>query len=167
MRGIFVTGTDTGIGKTHVACSLIRAFAGARRSCCRMKPVASGANRRRMVCAMQTRSICSPSAHTRGDYDLVNPYTFPNRSRTHLAAADAHTTIEPLRIRAPSSACGALGFCRDRRRRRLARALGDSLLQADIVRELDLRVLLVVGLRLGCSITPCSRRARSRRMARA
>lgn len=45
-HGFFVTGTDTGIGKTLMACALLRAFANRGYRCAGMKPVASGAERR-------------------------------------------------------------------------------------------------------------------------
>jgi dethiobiotin synthetase len=42
-RGFFVTGTDTGVGKTLIACALLHAFAAAGRRVAGMKPVAAGA----------------------------------------------------------------------------------------------------------------------------
>ena len=42
MRGVFVTGTDTGVGKTVVACALLRNWAAQGRRAVGMKPVAAG-----------------------------------------------------------------------------------------------------------------------------
>ena len=42
MRGLFVTGTDTGIGKTVVATVLLRSLGNAGVRCVGMKPVAAG-----------------------------------------------------------------------------------------------------------------------------
>ena len=39
---MYVTGTDTGIGKTHASCALLRSFALAGKRAIGMKPVASG-----------------------------------------------------------------------------------------------------------------------------
>lgn len=44
-RGIFITGTDTGVGKTVIACALARGFATRGERVAVMKPVASGAAR--------------------------------------------------------------------------------------------------------------------------
>ncbi len=41
-HGLFVTGTDTGVGKTLVACALLAAFAGRGMTAVGMKPVACG-----------------------------------------------------------------------------------------------------------------------------
>ncbi|HEY0199112.1 MAG TPA: AAA family ATPase, partial [Rhodanobacter sp.] len=40
--GLFIAGTDTGVGKTHVSCALLHALRMAGRNACGMKPVASG-----------------------------------------------------------------------------------------------------------------------------
>ena len=40
---MFVTGTDTGVGKTRIACALLHAFTGRGMRAVGMKPVAAGA----------------------------------------------------------------------------------------------------------------------------
>ena len=151
MRGIFVTGTDTGIGKTHVACSLIRALRARGIAAVGMKPVASGCEQTAAgLRNADALDLLAASAEA-SDYDLVNPYAFAEPISPHLAAADAHSTIEPLRIRrAYEDLQAQADFVVVEGVGGWLAPLGDSLLQVDIVRELDLHVLLVVGLRLGC-----------------
>ena len=151
MRGLFVSGTDTGIGKTTVSCRLLRALASRGVTAIGMKPVASGCTRTdaglRNDDALELIAASAPMA----DYNLVNPYAFAEPISPHLAAADEGTTIDIARIvaafhRLQESADlvvveGVGGWLAP---------LGNNLMQSDIVHALDLPVLLVVGLRLGC-----------------
>lgn len=151
MRGIFVTGTDTGIGKTHVAASLIRALRAQGVAAIGMKPVASGCEQTRAgLRNADALDLLAASAQAI-DYELVNPYAFADPISPHLAAADAQTAIEPLHIRNAFARLQAQAdFIVVEGVGGWLAPLGESLMQANIVRALDLRVLLVVGLRLGC-----------------
>ncbi|AVP99618.1 dethiobiotin synthase [Ahniella affigens] len=150
---VFVTGTDTGVGKTFVSCALLYA---ARKALLRpfgMKPVASGATRNgegewRNDDAEQLREW---STTPKADYALVNPLCFEAPIAPHLAAEDMGRTIELAPIRAAYEALrfGATAV--------LVEGVGgwsvplsDHLMQADLVRSLRLPVVLVVGIRLGC-----------------
>ena len=77
-RGIFVTGTDTGVGKTVIACALVRALRDEGARVAVMKPVASGASRTReglrnadALALMEAAGPGYPHA-----YEDVNPYCF-------------------------------------------------------------------------------------------
>src|SRR5690606_35640874 len=84
-------------------------------------------------------------------YEDCNPFAFEPASAPHVAARLAGIAPDLARIRVAaarvSGRCerivveGAGGWLSP---------LSDSLMQADLVRALDLRVVLVVGLRLGC-----------------
>lgn len=150
-RGLFVAGTDTGVGKTLAACALLHGFAGLGLRAVGMKPVAAGATRRRgawhnddvaQLLAASSIGVTPPS---------INPYCFAPPIAPHIAAAEAGV---PIRLSAI-----AAGY------RRLARAadvvvvegvggllvpLGRRSCASDIPRRLGLPVVLVVGLRLGC-----------------
>ena len=151
MRGIFVTGTDTGIGKTHVAAMLIRALRARGVAAVGMKPVASGCEQTpaglRNADALDLLAASAQAI----EYELINPYAFADPISPQLAAADAQTAIEPLHIRNAFARLQAQAdFIVVEGVGGWLAPLGESLMQADIVRALDLRVLLVVGLRLGC-----------------
>lgn len=155
-RGVFVTGTDTGIGKTVVSAALVRALRDGGANAGAMKPVASG-------CEMapgglrneDALALLAASGLDAADYDLVNPLALATPASPHIAAAREGRTValapvlaaharlaarfDPLLVEGvggwmvPLAAPGAAGW----------------LLQADLVRALELPVLLVVGLRLG------------------
>ena len=148
---VFITGTDTGIGKSLVAASLLRALQAQGLRALGMKPIASG-------CTMTTQGLRNDDAellrtHGSGapDYALVNPYALPEAIAPHLAAAHAGVAIRLDPIIAAFAALSTMSQCV------VVEGVGgwavplsDTLMQADLVRALRLPVILVVGLRLGC-----------------
>lgn len=148
---LYVTGTDTGIGKSLVACAWLHALRGQGMRAVGMKPVASGCNdgpeglRNDDGLALQAASDPVP------DYAEVNPIALRAPLAPELAARamGLEVTLAPLlaahaRLREQAGVVvveGVGGW---------AAPLSGSLMQADLVRALDLPVLLVVGLRLGC-----------------
>src|SRR5690348_14170583 len=92
--GVFIAGTDTGIGKTHVACALLRALreAGVRAS--GMKPVASGCERTPFGLRNEDAVALIAASDPQPDYTTCNPYAFEPAIAPHLAAIDAGVQIE-------------------------------------------------------------------------
>jgi dethiobiotin synthetase len=150
---LFVAGTDTGVGKTLVACALLRAGQARGWRCIGLKPVASGSLRvsegLRNGDALALQAAMSEPL----DYPEVNPVALEPAIAPHLAAAAAglELTVEGLAM-----------HCRQvlaRHAHELAVIegaggwrvpLGPRETLADLARALQLPVLLVVGLRLGC-----------------
>ena len=150
-NGFFVTGTDTGVGKTLIACSLLRAFAARGFKAVGMKPVASGAvpggnglvhdDVERLIAA---GNVAAPREH-------VNPYCFAPPIAPHIAAAQAGMKIDLDHIGRCFNALteradvviveGVGGF-------RVPLSLGAD--TAQLAARLALPVVLVVGVRLGC-----------------
>ncbi len=92
--GIFVTGTDTGVGKTLIACALLHALAASGRAVIGMKPVAAGREDGRfhdVTSLMAASTVCAPES-------LINPYAFDPAIAPHIAAAQtgAHISIEKI-----------------------------------------------------------------------
>lgn len=154
--GLFIAGTDTGVGKTRVTVGILRALAAAGRDACGMKPVASGAER---VCgpdgggaaliAEDTREIaaCCPGIPLAD----ITPYAFEPPISPHIAASRAGICIDIDRIAA------AYGRLRLRGGVVVVEGTGGWMApiradqtMADIAVRLGLPVVLVVGLRLGC-----------------
>jgi dethiobiotin synthetase len=150
-KGYFVTGTDTGVGKTLIACSLLRAFAARRFRAVGMKPVASGAvaggnglvhdDVERLIAA---GNVAAPRDH-------VNPYCFAPPIAPHIAAAEAGMKIEldhigrcfnALTERADVVIVEGVGGFRV--------PLGPDADTAQLAARLALPVVLVVAMRLGC-----------------
>ncbi|MDR3388570.1 MAG: dethiobiotin synthase [Rudaea sp.] len=150
-RGVFITGTDTGIGKTLVSATLLAACNAEGRRAVGMKPVASGCTQTPQGWRNDDARLLI--AHSTGtpDYALVNPYAFAAPIAPHVAAADAGVEIHLEPILAAFAALstnydcivveGVGGWCVP---------LSPALMQSDLARALDLPVILVVGLRLGC-----------------
>jgi dethiobiotin synthetase len=151
MQGFFVTGTDTGIGKTRVTAGLLKAFARAGQKTVGMKPVASGAVMTAEGLRNEDALTLQTAASERRPYEWVNPYCFAPAVAPHLAALEAGVEISLELIR---SAYGRLCQGADTV---LVEGVGgwqvplSPLLELpDLVRALDLPVILVVGMRLGC-----------------
>lgn len=151
VRGIFVTGTDTGVGKTVVAAGLVSLAAARGRRVIGLKPVASGA----IVTSDGLRNAdalaLGAASSMRLPYAVTNPYCFAPAIAPHLAAAEAGVAV---------TAGGLVDwFGRATRGAELAIVEGaggwrvplhpDGFL-SDLPERLGLDVLLVVGLRLGC-----------------
>lgn len=149
-RRYFVTGTDTEVGKTVVAAGLLRALAMAGLRTVAMKPVASGCR----VAAGGLRNddaLALMAAATEPlAYQDANPYAFEPPIAPHLAAARVGVAIDLGHIhdvyrRLPAADAvvveGAGGW---------RVPLDGRRTMADIPRRLELAVVLVVGLRLGC-----------------
>jgi dethiobiotin synthetase len=147
-NGVFVTGTDTGVGKTLVASALLLAARDAGWRAIGMKPVAAGVNddgRQEDVEALIAASGVTAPRH------LVNPYGFAPPIAPHIAAAEAGLVIDLERIGQAYAALagladlvvveGAGGFLVP---------LGPKADGSDLARTLALPVVLVVGMRLGC-----------------
>jgi len=156
MRGMdnhsfYVTGTDTGIGKSVVSAALLHALRARGLRAVGMKPVASGCEHTPAGWRNDDARLLRAASAPRPDYADVNPYALPNPLAPELAAADAGVTLAlaPIlaahaRLAAQSDAVvveGVGGW---------AAPLSATLDQIDLVRALDLPVVLVVGLRLGC-----------------
>jgi len=146
-----VTGTDTGVGKTLVACSLLRAFAGRGIKAVGMKPVATGAvpGGNGLVHDDVERLIAA--ANVTAPRERVNPYCFAPPIAPHIAASEAAAKIDLDHIRRCFDALADLadlvivegvgGF---------RVPLGSGADTAQLAARLALPVVLVVAMRLGC-----------------
>ena len=148
---IYITGTDTGIGKTHVSAALLRSLRSGGIAAVGMKPVASGCEATAHGLRNEDALALIAAAGGGPRYEDVNPYAFADPIAPHLAAADAGIVVDPQRIAAcfGQLRAGAELVVVEGVGGWLA-PLGDALMQADLVRLLKLQVVLVVGLRLGC-----------------
>lgn len=149
--GLFVSGTDTGVGKTRASCALLEALRARGLRATGMKPVASGCDATPEGLRNDDALALIASSDPRPDYALCNPFALPDAIAPHLAAKAAGVEIvaAPIleayeRLAASTDRIvveGVGGW---------AVPLSESMMQADLVRALRLPVILVVGLRLGC-----------------
>jgi dethiobiotin synthetase len=149
--GLFITGTDTGVGKTVVAQLIVRSLVASGARVAVMKPVAAGS----CITADGPRNADALALIAASNvvlpYAVVNPYCLAAAASPHLAAREEGVTIELARIEENFATVqaaadyvvveGAGGWFAP---------LTDSQFVADLAAALALPVVLVVGLRLGC-----------------
>ncbi len=92
-RGIFITGTDTGVGKSLIACALIEKFKSGGLKVAGMKPVASGSEMTVDGLRNADALALQAAANIHVPYDLINPYCFAPAIAPHLAAQQAGVSI--------------------------------------------------------------------------
>ena len=146
---MLVTGTDTGVGKTVASCALLHALAARGVAAMPMKPVAAGAGE--AGANEDTLALLAAAGRDGALAGEVTPILLREAIAPHIAAAHEGRTIalDPIlaaleRLRAEGHFMvveGVGGFCVP---------LGDELDTVHLAQALDLPVLLVVGLRLGC-----------------
>jgi dethiobiotin synthetase len=151
VKGVFVTGTDTGVGKTLAAAALLHALRQRHPRVVGMKPVAAGAIRVGDAWASEDALMLRAASSLAVPAALDNPVLLPEPLSPHLAAQRAGVRISiehivrcyrQLAERADAVVVeGAGGFLVP---------LTESESGADLAQALALPVVLVVGLRLGC-----------------
>ena len=148
-RGFFITGTDTDVGKTWVSVALLRHFRRQGYRVAGMKPVAAGCEWLDGRLVNQDALMLQANAFPEPGYDQVNPYAFEAAVSPHLAAAGVEVRLETiltgyrlLSVKADMVLVeGAGGWLSP---------LSFGLDNAGLAEALQLPVILVVGLRLGC-----------------
>lgn len=151
MSGFFVTGTDTEIGKTFVSSLLIQLLVDDEFKVSCMKPIASDAKNIDGNLQNEDALILMQVANVGADYNVVNPYVFEQAISPHLAAEDAGIEIDLDKIQSNFELLekksdiviveGVGGWYAP---------LSYNCTVADLADTLQLPIILVVGLRLGC-----------------
>lgn len=149
--GFFITGTDTSVGKTFVAASLIRGLVHQGLRVAAMKPVASGSHSTPRGLRNDDALMLCAAANVSAPYERVNPFCFEAPVSPHIAAQDAGIVIDLEVIRRDFDALGAVSDCLivEGAGGWLA-PIGPSRTMADVASTVGLPIILVVGLRLGC-----------------
>lgn len=149
--GVFVTGTDTGCGKTWVSVELIRQLRGQGLRVAGFKPVAAGATIRDGNLVNDDALALADASGLGTPYATTNPYCFAPPLAPHLAADEAGVKIETGPIQAAfHEMAGNSEFVVVEGAGGWRVPLGPDLDMQSLALELGLPVLLVVGLRLGC-----------------
>jgi len=150
-RGYFVTGTDTGVGKTRVSVGLMHQLQLQGHVVMGMKPVASGCRMTAAGLVNEDALKLQAQASFTAPYQQVNPFALERPIAPHLAARAQGMVIEPAVI---MQALGALTQTADRV---IVEGVGGwmvpisaSRTMADVAQVIALPVVLVVGVRLGC-----------------
>jgi dethiobiotin synthetase len=149
--GIFVTGTDTGVGKTLVSVSLVKALVkhGLRVSV--MKPIASGSEQTPQGLRNGDALALAGASNLDVPYAAINPYCFEPAISPHIAAKEAKIGVNPslIKERFDALASGA-DFVVVEGAGGWYAPINDAKTMADLPLLLGIPVMLVVGVRLGC-----------------
>lgn len=151
MRGFFITGTDTDVGKTWFTAGLLQAFNEQGSRTIAMKPVASGCETIDGQLRNADAECLLQHMSEQADYHEVNPYRFAPAIAPHIAAAQVGQLIDLEMIRQTTEALarradvilveGVGGWLVP---------LNDTQTVADLATTLQLPVIMVVAIRLGC-----------------
>jgi len=152
MNCVFVTGTDTDAGKTVTAVALLQALYQRGFRCLASKPIAAGADLTPQGLRNSDALLLQRAAGAEQAYAQVNPFCFAPPIAPHIAAEQAGTALQAARIGAALTELqqqssdwvvieGAGGWL-------LPLNMHETM--ADVIEQLQLPVLLVVGLKLGC-----------------
>lgn len=151
-KTFFVTGTDTGVGKTMVSAAILEAARAAGLRTLAMKPIASGCDET-PVGLRNEDALALQSAMTESlAYEVINPVALKPAIAPHVAAVQAGKSVTAQRL---------IGFCRGLQMRpadlMLIEGAGgwrvplnERETYASVPRELGTPVILVVSLKLGC-----------------
>lgn len=151
-RSYFITGTDTGVGKTLFSCALLHAAAQAGYRTAAMKPIAAGAEATPEGLRNEDALLLQAACNRPMSYEEVNPICLPDALSPHLAAQRSGRRLKADRI---------VGFCQGLLMQRANLTviegaggwrvpINDNETLADVAKQLKIPVILVVGMRLGC-----------------
>lgn len=150
MRGVLITGTDTGVGKTVVGCGLAAALTAQGKTVGVLKPAETGCSLRNSVLYPEDAARLAAFARVSLPLDQVCPYRFAPPVAPSVAAELSGMTIEPRRI------ISIFEQIAERCDFTIVEGAGGLLVPltgrysfADLARDLRLPLLVVVGSKLG------------------
>ena len=148
----FITGTDTGVGKTLVTAALLCAARNGGLSTIGLKPVAAGCEQTPGGLRNEDALMLQQYTSLPLSYEQINPVALAQAIAPHIAAANEQRRVDAARLE---------GLCRAALMQRADLTLIEGAggwrvpisprqYLSDLVRLLDIPVMLVVGIRLGC-----------------
>jgi dethiobiotin synthetase len=147
-KGVFVTGTDTGVGKTLVAAALARFLAERGEKVGVMKPVETGVAE--PASAGPDAELLRWASDSREDIERISPYRFRPPLAPSLAAEEEGIRIDlDILAQAARSLGESHDFLLIEGAGGLMVPLSGGLLMADLVRQLGLPLLVVCRPGLG------------------
>ena len=94
VKSFFITGTDTDVGKTLVARTLLLEFVAHGIQCAGYKPISAGCARTPDGLRNLDAVLLQEAASLSLPYDMVNPYAFEPPIAPHIAALEADRPID-------------------------------------------------------------------------
>lgn len=147
-KAFFITGTDTEIGKTHATCALLSSASHIGLRAAGLKPIAAGTDasgKNDDVARLMTYSNVSLAERT------INPWLLKAPVSPHIAAnlESIEITLEPI-LNAFKIAQQVSDIIFVEGVGGLYAPISDTLTQPDLIKALDIPVILTIGLKLGC-----------------
>jgi dethiobiotin synthetase len=149
----FITGTDTDAGKTYIACQLLLAAQNSGLKTLGLKPLAAGAEKTSSGWRNDDALLLQQASTVQLAYEDINPFCFAEAIAPHIAAEKNHVALSAAGIAEKIQAVlditdadvvvieGAGGW---------RVPLNDTETLADAVKILQIPVILVVRMKLGC-----------------
>ena len=151
MQGYFITGTDTGVGKTLASLALMHALQSQGHSVAGMKPVSAGCVKTEHGLRNDDAVQLQKASSFELSYELTNPFAYEPPIAPHIAA---HQRGDQISINKIEDCFNAIASQSDLV---IVEGAGGWLVpinenetMADVAIQLNLPVILVVGMRLGC-----------------
>jgi len=152
MKSVFITGTDTGIGKTYVSCLILEKLQALGFKTVAMKPIATGGVELNGHLVNEDVALLQQATSEHESYVTINPINFKMPVSPNIAAKFEHKSLKKAEVLELIKTSvhveadyriieGAGGWMVP---------LGEDFLLSDIVQGLSIPVILVVGLKLGC-----------------
>jgi dethiobiotin synthetase len=149
---LFITGTDTGVGKTYISVGILKAFNSLNKSTLGLKPVASGCQLIKGALYNEDALALQKASSIKLAYEKINPFAFEPAIAPHIAASKIKCPLNLASLNQsihdgltyPTDVClieGAGGFLTP---------LNHQETLADFVISHRFNVILVIGMRLGC-----------------
>lgn len=149
--GYFITGTDTGVGKTAVTLGLMQALQDRGNTVVGMKPVAAGCEQTPAGLRNDDALRLQQQASIALDYALVNPCAFAPSIAPHIAAEQAGVRLDIDDIYGKyNQLCDVSDYVLVEGAGGWQVPLNEDETLADLAVRLNLDVIMVVGIRLGC-----------------
>jgi len=150
-KGFFITGTDTEVGKTWCTVGIMENLQQQGYSVVGMKPVASGCTETTDGLRNEDALMIQQQSSIPLDYKNINPYSFAPAIAPHIAAQQVNQPIELNTI------TDAFSRLKQQSDMVVVEGVGGWLVPlndnetiVDLAQALELPVILIVGLRLGC-----------------
>ncbi len=150
-QAFFITGTDTGVGKTYMACKLIRDYVALGYKVVGMKPVAAGEDFVNGEWVNDDVLKLEAASNVKAPRKLTNPYSFKQAIAPNIAAELVGVKINLNKIKHAFEELstmadiviveGAGGFLVP---------INDKETLADFVKMINIPIILIVGIKLGC-----------------
>jgi dethiobiotin synthetase len=151
MSGVFVTGTDTDVGKTRISVALIELLQRQHQYVAAMKPIASGCELTNDGLRNDDALKLAEKANVDLAYDVINPYAFAPAIAPHIAAEQVNVAVELAVIKQN------FDLIQQQADAVVVEGAGGWLVPInltetieDLAIALNLPVILVVDIRLGC-----------------